>query len=251
LSCGRDTKIKLWNTNLELQKTIHVHSKSVLKMIRINKTEFVSCSRDFSVKKWNLSGEVLSEVIFDEMILNIGINQNKEIIAVGTSGKLYVLKADLQIAKTMKIHNGWIWDLSIKNNNNIITCGEDGTVHITNINKGITECIYTNPQPLFCLNTLKKNIIHIGSKDGILIQCAMDTKKVYKIKIHSDSIRSILYHNEQIITCGEDNRIIAIDKKSYEAKEILRSNNFMQDIIVLENKIFGAGYHGIIATRKI
>ncbi|WP_438423587.1 2OG-Fe(II) oxygenase [Aquimarina macrocephali] len=251
LSCGRDRKIKLWNNDLELQNTMSIHSKSVFRMLRINKSEFISCSRDFTVKKWNLLGEVSSTITFEEMILNIKINQNEEIIAVGTSGKLYVLNSSLQILKIIKIHNGWIWGLSIKNDNTIITCSEDKTVNKTNIQLGATECIYTHNQPLFCLGTLKKNIIHIGSKDGILIQFSIDTKKVHKIKAHNDIIRSIVYHNEKIITCGEDNKIISIDKESDETKEVLKSDNFMQDIIVLKNRIYGAGYNGIIAMRKI
>ncbi|WP_299311614.1 2OG-Fe(II) oxygenase [uncultured Aquimarina sp.] len=251
LSCGRDTKIKLWNTDLELKNSLSVNSKSVLKMVRFNESEFISCSRDFTVKRWNLSGEVLSAITFDEMILNIRVNKNKEVFAVGTSGKLYKLNFDLRILKTIKIHNGWIWDLSIINDETIITCSEDCTVHITNIQLGITECLYTNDHSLFCLSELKKNIIYIGSKDGKLLRFSIDTGHVHKIKVHNDIIRSIVFYKESIITCGEDNMVLSIDQESYEIKEIFKSNNFMQDIIVLKDKIYGAGYDGIITKIAI
>ncbi|WP_438712064.1 2OG-Fe(II) oxygenase [Aquimarina muelleri] len=251
LSCGRDTKIKLWNTDLELLNTISIHSKSILKMICFNESEFISCSRDFTIKRWDLSGKIISVILFDEMILNIKIDINKNIIAVGTSGKLYVLNSDLNILKTIKIHEGWIWGLSIKSDNTIITCSEDNTVNETNIRLGVTKCIYTHDQPLFCLSTLINNIIYIGSKNGILLKFFMNTKKINKIKAHNDIIRSIICHNERIITCGEDNKVILTDKKLYKTEEMLNSDNFIQDIAILKNRIYGAGYNGVITTKKI
>ncbi|WAC02498.1 2OG-Fe(II) oxygenase [Lacinutrix neustonica] len=54
-SCGRDTTIKLWDNELRLINSIKIHTKSVLKIARLNSDEFVSCSRDFTLKKWNYS----------------------------------------------------------------------------------------------------------------------------------------------------------------------------------------------------
>lgn len=251
LSCGRDTKIKLWNTDLELQKTIGIHSKSVLKIVRFNELEFISCSRDFTIKKWNLSSKIIATITLDEMILNIQIDTNNNIIAVGTSGNLYVLNSDLKILKMMQIHNGWIWGLSITNDNTIITCSEDNTVNVTNIQLGITKCMYTHSQPLFCLSTIMNNIIYIGAKDGTLIQFSLETKNKYKIKVHKDIIRSIIHHKGNMLTCGEDNMVISIDKQVYKTEEILTSDNFMQDIIILKNRIYGAGYDGFIITKNL
>ncbi len=41
------------------------------------------------------------------------------------------------------------------------------------------------------------------------------------------------------------------DKKSNKIKEIFESDNFMQDIIILKNRIYGAGYNGLISKKNI
>ncbi len=251
LSCGRDTSIKLWDTNLQLQKILKIHSKSVLKVVRLTATEFISCSRDFTLKRWSISGQILASTTLDEMILTIKINADKNIIAAGTSGKLYLLNTALSVIKTIKIHKGWIWGLSIKDNDTVLTCGEDGTVHFTNTRLEKTTCIYKNKQPLFCLSILRKNMIFVGSHDGTIIQISLDTQNIYKIKAHDDSIRSIIYYENSIISCGEDNKVVTVDLQSYKVEEIFKSDNFVQDIIRIKNIVYIAGYNGMITTKSL
>ncbi|GAA3511141.1 hypothetical protein GCM10022393_26120 [Aquimarina addita] len=251
LSCGRDTKIKLWNADLELQKTIQVHTKSVLKMVHFDTTHFVSCSRDFTIKKWNISGTVLSEVSMPEMIINLKVYKNNKIIAVGTSGTLYLLNTDLTMIKKIKIHQHWIWGLSITNDYRIITCSEDGSLHLTNLLSGITKCIYQHDTPLFCLNVEKKDTIFIGSKGGVLIQLCLQTNKISKTKLHTNIIRSIKLTKNKIITCGEDNQVIVTDNGLSKTKLLFKAQNFIQDIIVLRKKVFMAGYDGEITSTKV
>ncbi|WP_299180199.1 2OG-Fe(II) oxygenase [uncultured Aquimarina sp.] len=123
LSCGRDKKIKRWNTNLTLLSTMEFHSKSIFKMIHFQNNEFISCSRDFTIKKWNTSGEVLSSIRLKEMILNLVCFQNNLIIAAGTSGNIYLLDTTLTLIKTIQLHHNWIWGLSIMGNKIISCCG--------------------------------------------------------------------------------------------------------------------------------
>lgn len=247
LSCGRDTTIKLWNANIELQKTMRLHSKSVLKIMRFNQSDFISCSRDFTIKKWNLFGKVIASISLNEMILNLSVTKKGHIIAVGTSGNLYVLNSSLEILDIIKIHNGWIWDVSIKNDNTVITCCEDGTINLTNLDLKVTECLYTYNQPLLSLNTEQSDSVLIGTKNGTLIEFSMITKKANTIKVHNDIIRSIICVNNSIITCGEDNKVIVIEKKTNKTKTLIHSDNFIQDILVLKTKIYAAGYDGTIA----
>ena len=250
LSCGRDKKIKLWNTQLELQTEIEIHSNSVLKMILFAKDEYISCSRDFTIKKWNLSGNVLSTIHLDEMILNLVCLSNGLIIASGTSGKLFVLNSNLNIIKTIRVHRNWIWGLSKTEDDHIITCCEGGTIHVTNIFDETTECIYEHNQPLFCINLIKNDVILCGSKDGSLIQLNTKTNTVSQRNIHNDIIRSIIYHNKTIISCGEDNTVVSINDKSQESKKIFVSSNFLQDVIVIKDELYLAGYDGVINTIK-
>lgn len=251
LSCGRDRKIKHWNTKLELQNTIEIHSKSVIKMIAFCKDEYLSCSRDFTIKKWNLSGETLSSIRLNEMILNMVCLQNKHIIAVGTSGKIYVLNAVLDVVKMIGAHTTWIWGIAVLDMDTTVSCCEDGRIQLTDISSGKTACIYKHDQPLFCINAEKNKTLLIGSRDGTLIQLCTRTKKIMKNKIHNDIIRSIIHHQQSILSCGEDNKVILMDKRSQETKEILALENFLQDIIVMKDRVFVAGYDGVIHSIKM
>ncbi|WP_459209224.1 2OG-Fe(II) oxygenase [Aquimarina rhabdastrellae] len=251
LSCGRDRKIKRWNTSLSLQHTIEVHSNSVLKMVSLNQNEYISCSRDFTIKKWNLSGDVHTTIHLNEMILNLACTSNNLIIATGTSGKIYVLNSTLDILKIIKVHDSWIWGLSLLSDTKILSCCEKGKVYLTNILSEETTCIYKHNYALFCLCTKKKNTIFLGSKDGTLIELCMITQKVLKTKLHTDIIRSIIYHNEHIISCGEDNKVISIHEKHRQSKTLFVSNNFLQNILVIKNILYAAGYDGSISKIRI
>lgn len=250
LSGGRDKKIKLWNANLEHQKTIKIHDKSVIKMVNLDREIFVSCSRDFTIKKWNLSGEILSFVTLNEMILNLQILKNKQIIATGTSGKIFLLSSNLDIIKIMNVHANWIWGLAIMNQEEIISCCEDGRVLLTNLISEKTMCIYTANQSLFCISKEKKDTVCIGTKDGTLIRLCIKTKQTDCIKVHSDIIRSIIYDKGSIITCAEDNTVKLIDKRFNKVIEIFAKDNFMQDIITLNECVYIAGFDGMIYKIK-
>lgn len=251
LSCGRDKNIKLWNTELTLQKSFIIHSSSVLKIIKDNDSEFLSCSRDFTIKKWNLSGQIISSIKLEEMILNIIKASNNTTLAVGTSGNIYLLNSELKIINTIKIHDNWIWDVLVLNTNNVVTCSEDGCINLTNLNTKKTKCIYKHNSPLFSINIKDKNTLHIGTKEGDLLNVSLNSGNVKTSKIHSDIIRSILYHNHLIITCGEDNKILLTDIKTNRTQELYRSNNFIQDIIVIDDIIYAAGYNGEIIKRNL
>ncbi|WP_394748882.1 2OG-Fe(II) oxygenase [Spongiimicrobium salis] len=251
LSCGRDRKIKHWNAQLELQNTFEIHTKSVLKIVSFGKNEYLSCSRDFTIKKWNLSGEVLAVIHLPEMILNMLCLPNERIIAVGTSGKVYVLSAALKVIKRIAVHKAWVWDAALLDEATLISCCEAGKIQLTHLSSEKSRCIYEHEQPLCSINAEKKKLILIGTKDGTLIQWCTRTKTSTKIKVHDDIIRSIVYYGKYILSCGEDNKLMLTDMRSGRTKELWRSCNFLQDIMVMNKAIYVAGYDGMIHKVKI
>jgi len=252
ISCGRDTKIKVWNRQLQLQITIKTHSKSVLKIVQLSNNEFISCSRDFTLKKWNLKGTILDSIVLDEMILSIKVNHDTQMLfAVGTSGTLYIFDYKLQLQKSIKVHDNWIWDVAVHPNGTIITCGEDGTIKITNIvTKGV-KCLYHGTEPIFCLHLNENSNVYAGSKKGSLIKIDIVSQKTSKIKLHNDGIRSIITHNENVLTCGEDNSVKNYNFKTNHKSIIAKSDNFIQDIICLGNTIYSAGFDGVISVSSL
>lgn len=249
-SCGRDTSIKLWNKDLQLVNTYKIHSKSVLKVVKLNEKEFVSCSRDFTLKKWTNSGKVLSSICLDEMILNIAINTlEKQIIAVGTSGNIFILNSDLVLLRTIKAHKHWIWGVKLIGND-IVTCGEDGAVVLTNLVSGKTKCVLKHKEALFSIYGSKKSVF-IGTKNGTVLKFSMVKNKVENLVLHKDIVRSIIGYKNEMFTCGEDNRIMRYNILNGHKEQIRESDNFIQDIIILNNQIYAAGFDGSITIDEI
>jgi len=252
ISCGRDTKVKVWNKQLQLQNVFKPHSKSVLKIVQLSDTVFISCSRDFTLKKWNLKGTVLDSIVLDEMILSIKVNYDTQILlAVGTSGMLYVFDFELQLQKTVKVHDNWIWDLAIHSNDTVITCSEDGVIRITNINTCEIKTLYQDTVPIFCLHLKENDNLYAGSKNGLLIKIDIVSQKISKTKLHNDGIRSIITHKDNILTCAEDNSVMSYNFKINYKSIITKSDNFIQDVIRFEDKIYTAGLDGVISVSSL
>jgi len=251
ISSGRDTYIKFWNTDLELHTSFKIHTKSVIKVIQVALDRFISCSRDFTLKKWNPKGEVLASVRFREMIISLQKDTTGHIIAAGTSGRLYYLTQELKMIKNFKVQENWIWDLLLLPNDRVISCCEDGTIHISHITTQRSKCIYTYQKPLFCMY-LHYTTLYIGAKDGVLLKICLNTLHVEKIKIHQDAIRAILLKDEiHLFTCGEDNRIFMTDLDSAISQEFSKSPSFIQDMLLMNNSLYAAGFDGIISKIDI
>ena len=252
LSCGRDTKIKVWNRQLQLQNTIKTHSKSVLKIVQLSDSVFISCSRDFTLKKWNLKGTILNNIELNEMILSVKVNHDTQLLlAVGTSGMLYVFDFELQLQKTVKVHDNWIWDIAIHPNGNVITCGEDGAIRITNIITNEIKTLYQDTGPIFCLHIKENDTLYAGSKNGTLMKIDIVTQKTSKTKLHNDGIRSIITHNDNVLTCAEDNSVMSYNFYTNYKSIVSNAENFIQDIIRFDDKIYTAGFDGKISVSTL
>ena len=250
LSCGRDTTIKLWNKELQLLKIFKLHSKSVIKITKLNDKEFISCSRDFTLKKWTNSGKVLSSICLNEMLLNIAVHTSeKQVVAVGTSGKVFVLNSELTLLKTIKVHKHWVWGITWIDND-VVTCGEDGSVSITNITTSTTKCILKFKEALYSMYC-NKEFIFLGTKNGTVIKLSRSKNKLENLYLHKDIVRSILYYKNQIISCGEDNRIMRYNILNGHKEQIREANNFIQDSIILNGQIYAAGFDGRITIDNI
>lgn len=251
ISCGRDAFIKFWNIHLELLTSFKIHTKSVIKIIQLDIDNFISSSRDFTLKKWNSQGKVLASIRFREMIISLQKHHTGNIIAAGTSGTLYYLTENLVVIRTIKIHNNWIWDLTSLPDHRVISCCEDGTIHLTNVTTKVPTCMYTYDKPLFCTH-LHNTTLFVGAKDGAVIQLCLITQRVEKIKIHQDAIRAILLLDEtNLFTCGEDNRVITTNIHSHVSQECSQSSNFIQDFLIIKNTLYTAGYDGYITKKNI
>ena len=244
LSSSRDCTIKLWNKQLNALKTYEFHHHSVLDMVVFDETTIISSSRDFTLKKWDLEGTLISSVSLDEMIIKLVVCDNKFIYAVGTSGHGYKLDKNLFLIKTIKLHQGWIWDIW-NTKDAMLTCGADGKLIQWNKDNNTTACLFTYKHGLFCMNVSSKGI-YLGTEDGTIIHLNSEYQKINIKQVHSTIVRAIKLKNKSLVSCGEDCKIMAIDDGLNRAEVVLEANNFVQDVLLQNNTMYAAGYDGII-----
>ena len=77
------------------------------------------------------------------------------------------------------------------------------------------------------------------------------SQKISKTKLHNDGIRSILTHKDYVLTCAEDNKVMSYNFNTNYKSIITKTENFIQDIIKFEDKIYTAGFNGVISVISL
>ncbi len=244
MSGGRDAVIREWNGALELINSFKIHSNSVIRILQLNNQEFISCSRDMTLKKWTSKGNLIQSINLDSMVLCMEKHVDK-IVMGNTNGELIVLNENLEVMHKFIPHQGWVWDLRITDSE-IYSVSEFGELIRTQFN-GTSEVCYKHSDGLFSMN-MKDDNIYMGSQQGALVVYTRSNKTVETHQIHTDIIRKIKFKGNQIITCGEDNKLYTF----YHEKFLIASQtNFIQDFIFMDNKIISAGFDGELKIHKI
>jgi WD40 repeat protein len=241
LSAGRDTIIRQWNESLELINSFKIHKKSVIKIVNLGNNRFASCSRDMTIKTWGIKGDVERSIDVDHMVLTMGMMDDL-LVTGNTNGEITILSNKLEVIDQFKVHNGWLWDICIKDGV-VYSVAEDGRLMATNLN-GETKTFLENNCGLFSI-VIKGEKIYCGSMTGELITINQEDKSIKRRQIHTDIIRRIVVDDDRIITCGEDNNV------KVDGKTVSEHSNFVHDLIVMNDKIISAGFDGKIKVNKI
>ncbi len=236
LSGGRDSFIRHWDKDLKLIRSFKLHSKSIIKIVEIENGQFISSSRDLTLKKWDIKGNKVSNLTTKYMVLSMVVLGGFLVVG-NTNGEIIIIDNELNELSTFKVHEGWVWDICTKDNT-IYSVSDDGFIKATQLN-GTTSTLLRNNESLFCLS-INDNTIYAGSQNGYLITLNLKPKTVDREKVHQDIIRRIYCHKNLVITCGEDNKVLA------EHDTITSHNNFVQDLIVIDNCVISAGFDGEI-----
>ena len=86
----------------------------------------------------------------------------------------------------------------------------------------------------------------MGANDGCMLMMNFEDDTITTYNIHQDAIRSIISYNDYVYSCGEDNRVMATDINKGNTKEIFKSNNFLQDLLIIKDTLYTGGYDGKI-----
>jgi WD40 repeat protein len=236
LSGGRDKLVKHWNKDFQLLNSFRIHEKSIIKILEIEKDEFVSSSRDMTLKKWNLEGKEINSVKVPSMVLTIALC-GERVITGDANGKITVYTKELHKLADFTVHSGWIWEI-IVNNGIIYSVSDDGTLRKTDAN-GNSVKLLSNRAGLFSV-AMHEEYIYCGSKTGELIRVSVIDGSQKRSPFHQDIIRKIVLENETVITGSEDGTV------RINGNEIIKNENFVQDIICVKNQIISAGFDGML-----
>ena len=171
-------KTQLINLNLKKIKTINKHKKGVNSICLFPSGNIVSVSDDKSILIFDINYSIIQEII--------------------------------------NAHDGWIYYVKVKNENNFITCSYDKSIK-------------------FWIKEQNNNIFKLNEKIN---------------NAHNEWILKVLYHpNGNLISCSNDKTIKIWEEKNYKYSEIsiLKASNSVLSILLLEdqNLLISGGKDGI------
>jgi WD40 repeat protein len=135
-SGGRDSAIRLWNSEGEMVACLNGHYKSVLGLDSSHEI-LVSVSRDEKICLWNLKTLTLEQklpsitVSFSTQaaaILCVLVLPDGSFVTGGANHKIQKWSREGQQQGTLIGHEGWVWDIKQIDQNRIVSVSEDGSL---------------------------------------------------------------------------------------------------------------------------
>ncbi|MEM7556228.1 MAG: AAA-like domain-containing protein [Cyanobacteria bacterium P01_A01_bin.84] len=204
VSSSDDGTIRLWNGESNFINTLP-HSYWVRKVIfSPNGQMIATASDDSQVKIWSNKGKFLKSLRGVLVRNGLSFSPDSQMIATGdTSNTIKIWNLDTTLHKTLKSHNGWVYDVNFSPNGNILASASgDKTVKIWNIKGKL-------------LKTLKGHKDAVNrvsfSPDGKKLASASDDQTVKIWKLDGTLLKTLSGHDAQIfdVNFSPDGKTIA------------------------------------------
>ena len=164
----------------------------------IDEETFITCSADKSVTIWK-KDKVFKKLDFlhEDVIRAIDVNiDTKEFVTCGNDNmvKLWDLET-LELKKIFEGHTNFVYNVkfSKRDSNTLLSCGEDRSLIIWNIENGTASDIVLTPSTsVWCLESISNGDVAIGSSDGSLRIFSSNAGRIAsedEIKIYNQSLK--------------------------------------------------------------
>ncbi|MGB3759286.1 MAG: AAA-like domain-containing protein [Rivularia sp. (in: cyanobacteria)] len=181
VSSSDDGTIRLWNGESNFIKTLP-HSYWVRKVIfSPNGQMIATASDDSQVKIWSNKGKFLKRLSGVLVRNGLSFSPDSQIIATGdTNNTVRLWNINTTLRKTLRGHNGWVYDVSFSPNGNILASASgDMTVKIWSIegkllktlkgHKDAVNKVSFSPDGEKLASTSDDNTVRLWKVDGTLL----------------------------------------------------------------------------------
>jgi len=267
-SGGRDSAIRLWNSEGEMVACLNGHYKSVLGLDSSHEI-LVSVSRDEKICLWNLKTLTLEQklpsitVSFSTQaaaILCVLVLPDGSFVTGGANHKIQKWSCEGQQQGTLIGHEGWVWDIKQIDQNRIVSVSEDGSLCLWSL-----EAIHelkdrvrgTDPMTALDVCPRSKTVV-VGDNKGLVSLWTVSDAQRFELRgkyqIHTSIIRCLkLIPDKQILMSGgEDMKTIVSSLTDLTPQAIFPSGNFVTDLLrISEDMVLSTSYDGSIVPIKI
>ena len=224
---------------------------------KINKNIFISASRDQNIIVWENFKIKYKIKNHNATILSLCRLDNTRFASSGGDKKIFINKIDGSLLKTLDDHKDWVWKILKLNNNRLVSCSEDCTIKIWDIQKSKSIFTFESNVPIISLDFHHKLKLLISGdlKGRIVLRKLNDDyseKTTFCFKAHKGIIRCIKIINDfSFATGGEDYKLKVWTFSGEILKEFIH-DDFVQSIVVYnKNKLISASYDGSIQVHTI
>ncbi|MEM9719175.1 MAG: 2OG-Fe(II) oxygenase [Bacteroidota bacterium] len=259
-TAGRDKLIKVWDKNGKKLSELRGHQNSILDLALLSSDVLVSCSRDNSIRLWHKEEDgVFKEshrLVFPEsVVLGVLPLSDRLFVSCGADGRLNLIDVNGKLIESVAAHKEWIWSIEGINEEVIASVGEDGQLKIWRVSPFVQVSEVQMKYPLTTVSYDKEHsILYIGDNNGTISGFEMKENfgvhKKFEQRCHSGKIWTIKCDKQRLVSGGEDNKVIVWEKKRMRKILAYQHKNFVQDLILEQDRIISVSYDGEIREWK-
>jgi len=248
-SASRDRSIRIWSESLVLKQTLSCHENSVLD-IASSESLLFSVSRDGFLGIWSQEehGFELKEKVntFHSSVLNVSLC-GESVITSGADGYIRIWSKQGILLNSVKVTEGWVWKTLMVSEDIIIACTSNGELVEVDITSARIAAKAHLNESIRCAVSLEDRMF-VGGESGAIYELDIPTLSALKnMNIHEGIIRDIQTDGQNIISCGEDGKIIELCPLSGRVREIYVDANFLTSLCWKDERtIFSSSYSGSI-----
>jgi hypothetical protein len=252
-SGGRDTMIRIWQSDGAPSATLRGHTQSVFGLIEIEAGRLASVSRDKTLRLWDVAAGRCTKTLNAHSSTALALAKiGPETFATGgADGEIALWTSDGEPLWRIQAHDGWAWSMATLEAHYLISAGEDGAIAIWHAATGNLVARLCGKVPLRSIDAIQATdgawLIATGDIAGQVRVLRFEAGSIGAIRAmaaHDAAVRRVRWlSSTELASCGEDGRFLV---SSGEAPLFqYRMPHFATDLIALpDGRLLGCGYDG-------
>ncbi|WP_045112840.1 2OG-Fe(II) oxygenase [Microscilla marina] len=268
---GRDKLLKVWSKDGEALTSVQAHANSVVAILPYGNDLVITASRDQTVRGWQLddtTGKLLLRPLWqvwahEATILNLCKIDDQRFASLGADGMVQMITTKGELKKNWLAHHEWIWAMVKMNDACVLTGSEDGSLKWWDYQKRalLGEWAHSRVPVTALVFDAPNQWLFVGRNNGTIecLQWDNQTLKLtplHSIYAHQGIIRCLKIHQHLLVSGAEDNLVklwqltkLVEANLGFEPLKTYAHNNFVQDVLLLDQQLVSVSYDGKIAVN--